>query len=224
MGAGLAVLVRLPPRAADTLTGKLTSGLDQRRRTRQANLMPARRAQATASREERAQTAWEPPPPTSEYRNEKAHEQRSDDGRIEEDPACKSGTRNYTVNQTVPMTDALIGRACSTHADLRRRALLVFALLFVVDARARTARHLGAQRSAQPSAASPSHPPMRPGIPERVSPFDLRVHQREPQRTLGRRLHEHTPGPEVLHMQEDRVCAPHEARGATRGTSRSRRP
>jgi len=140
--------------------------------------MPARPEQATASREERATTA-------SNGRTTVASRGIQRAGQA---PVITP------VNQTVPMTDALIGRACSTHADLRRRtpwsshslvALLVFALLYVVDARARTAATWAP--SARHNRRRPpfSHPSDATGIPERVSPFDPRVHQSEPQRTLA---------------------------------------
>jgi hypothetical protein len=44
----------------DTLTGKRTSGLDQRRRTRPVKLKPARRAHANAPRRRASKRAWDP--------------------------------------------------------------------------------------------------------------------------------------------------------------------
>ena len=128
--------------------------------------MPARPEQATASREERATTA-------SNGRTTVASRGIQRAGQA---PVITP------VNQTVPMTDALIGRACSTHADLRRRtpwsshslvALLVFALLYVVDARARTAATWAP--SARHNRRRPPFPtpPMRPGFPSESPPSTL---------------------------------------------------
>jgi hypothetical protein len=101
----------------------------------------------------------------SGYRSEKANEQRSDDGRSEGDSACKSGTPSHTVKGRVPMTDALIGRACSTDADLRRRALLLFAL----SSRSLSSYPLLARARIHPAAATwaprPAQPPRAPALP-----------------------------------------------------------
>jgi hypothetical protein len=101
----------------------------------------------------------------SGYRSEKANEQRSDDGRSEGDSACKSGTPSHTVKGRVPMTDALIGRACSTDADLRRRALLLFAL----SSRSLSSYPFLACARIHPAAATwaprPAQPPRAPALP-----------------------------------------------------------
>jgi hypothetical protein len=153
----------------------------------------------------------------SGYRSEKANEQRSDDGRSEGDSACKSGTPSHTVKGRVPMTDALIGRACSTDADLRRRALLLFAL----SSRSLSSYPLLARARIHPAAATwaprPAQPPRAPALP--VLRCDLEFPSDSPRRASrpSERTAAHTrpsasqahSWPEVLHMQEDRVCAPH---------------
>jgi hypothetical protein len=63
------------------------------------------------------------------------------------------------------MTDALIGRACSTDADLRRRALLLFAL----SSRSLSSYPLLARARIHPAAATwaprPAQPPRAPALP-----------------------------------------------------------
>ena len=101
---------------------------------------------------------------------------------------AKSGTPCYAVNRTVPMKDAVIGRACSTQADPRRRALLVS---LSTRARGFTLRPPpGRPALGTTAAASPSHPPMPPGIRSESPPSTFASIRGEPQRMLGRRLNE----------------------------------